>query len=82
MPSDKDPLDWYIEVCVVCGCQLGPGIGSRTSTGRCVEKDHHKQGGVVIRVIGKPLHEQERRLVKPLVEALPHKFLSTYYNTD
>lgn len=59
MPLKRDPLDWYIEICGVCGCQLGPGIGSRTNTGRCIHEDHRSTGGVVVRVEAKkPLSEQ------------------------
>jgi hypothetical protein len=55
----RDPLNWYIEVCAVCGCQLGPGIGSRTSTGRCVVQAHHSTGGTVVRVVARPSSEQD-----------------------
>lgn len=55
----RDPLDWYIEVCAVCGCQLGPGIGARTRTGRCIFEEHRQSGGVLVRVSAKPLSEQE-----------------------
>lgn len=54
MTTDREPLDWFIEVCYVCGCQLGPGIGSRTNTGRCVTPEHRSTGGVVINVTAKP----------------------------
>jgi len=54
-----DPLDWYIEVCRVCGCQLGPGIGSRTDTGRCVIPEHRPQGGIVVRVLARHPIEQD-----------------------
>jgi len=54
----REPLDWYIEVCAVCGCQLGPGIGSRTRTGRCIYEEHRRRGGVVVRVVARPLAEQ------------------------
>jgi hypothetical protein len=58
--SERDPLDWYIEVCGVCGCQLGPGIGTRTRTGRCIYESHRSTGGIVVRVSAKPLSEQQR----------------------
>src|SRR3954469_10036114 len=58
--TDRDPLDWYIEVCAVCGCQLGPGIGSRTNTGRCVTPEHRSVGGTVVRVVARPDGEQDR----------------------
>jgi hypothetical protein len=72
--SDRDPLDWYIEVCVVCGCQLGPGIGSRTSTGRCVVEAHRSRGGMVVRVQAKPITEQEsvsQRYLSQITEPIP-----------
>jgi hypothetical protein len=53
------PLEWYIEVCIECGCQLGPGIGSRTSTGRCVVESHRGRGGIVIRVVARHPFEQD-----------------------
>lgn len=56
--GQRDPLDWYIEVCAVCGCQLGPGVGARTRTGRCVVEEHHQAGGVVVRVLGRPVGQQ------------------------
>lgn len=56
--SDRDPMDWIIEVCAVCGGQLGPGVGSRTNTGRCVVEEHHSTGGVVVRVAAKPADVQ------------------------
>lgn len=56
--NHRDPLDWYIEVCAICGCQLGPGIGSRTGTGRCVVLAHRKAGGIVVRVQSRPISEQ------------------------
>jgi hypothetical protein len=59
MTSKADPLDWFIEVCHVCGCQLGPGIGSRTATGRCVDPSHHQGGGIIVRVIGRHPFEQD-----------------------
>lgn len=55
---ERDPLDWYIEVCAVCGGQLGPGVGSRTPTGRCVVEAHRSRGGRVIRVCARPSTEQ------------------------
>lgn len=57
--STKDPLDWYIEICAICGCQLGPGVGSRTQTGRCVVQEHRSTGGIVVRVQALPLSEQQ-----------------------
>lgn len=45
-----DPQKWYIEVCGTCGGQLGPGVGSRTSTGRCVDESHRDMGGVIMLV--------------------------------
>ena len=54
LPGKREPLDWFIEVCGVCGCQLGPGIGSRTRTGRCVYEEHRQVGGVVVRVTALP----------------------------
>lgn len=54
-----DPLDWYIEVCVVCGCQLGPGVGSRTNTGRCIIESHRSKGGIIVRVVGRHPIEQD-----------------------
>lgn len=57
--GQRDPLDWYIEVCAVCGCQLGPGIGSRTRTGRCVVEEHRSVGGTVVRVVARPDEEQD-----------------------
>lgn len=56
---DREPRDWYIEACAVCGCQLGPGIGSRTPTGRCIDDAHHSVGGVIVRVLARPAAEQE-----------------------
>lgn len=58
--NKDDPHDWYIEVCAVCGCQLGPGIGSRTNTGRCVVDSHRSTGGIIVRVAAKPISEQPR----------------------
>jgi hypothetical protein len=72
--SDRDPLDWYIEICAVCGCQLGPGIGSRTQTGRCVVSDHRRVGGTVVRVQALPLDQQEEstaRHLKQITEPIP-----------
>ena len=64
--TDRPPLEWIIEVCVICGCQLGPGIGSRTSTGRCVEKAHHHHGATIVRVAALPDDEQEPASVRHL----------------
>lgn len=58
MTSSRHPLDWYIEVCSICGCQLGPGIGGRTPTGRCVTREHWQVGGTVVRVTARPISEQ------------------------
>jgi hypothetical protein len=52
------PFEWHIEVCVVCGCQLGPGIGSHTNTGRCVQPSHRSAGGMVVRVVAAPDADQ------------------------
>jgi hypothetical protein len=71
--DDRDPLDYYIEVCRGCGGQLGPGVGSRTATGRCVHSDHGQYGGVVVRVIARHRSEQDdiaRRLLGD-VPAIP-----------
>lgn len=59
MNETRDPLDFIIEVCRICGCQLGPGVGSRTVTGRCVELSHWSSGGVVMRVIARHPVEQD-----------------------
>lgn len=64
--NDRDPLDWYIEICIVCGCQLGPGVGSRTDTGRCVIPEHGKYGSVVVKVQSKPLAVQEKSSIRTL----------------
>jgi hypothetical protein len=72
--SNKDPLDWYIEVCAVCGCQLGPGIGSRTRTGRCVISEHRSIGGIIVRVQALPLSDQydiTRRYFERIKEPIP-----------
>lgn len=66
--TDRDPLDWIIEVCRVCGCQLGPGIGSRTRTGRCVDEDHHSVGGVVVRVQAR--QDGQEAMALPVLERI------------
>jgi hypothetical protein len=58
--NERDPLDWYIEICAICGCQLGPGVGTRTNTGRCIHPEHHSTGGIVVRVLARPISEQDR----------------------
>jgi hypothetical protein len=72
--SKVDPLDWYIEICAICGCQLGPGVGSRTRTGRCVVEEHRSTGGIVVRVQALPLSEQQSTSVsymKRMKEPIP-----------
>lgn len=72
--STRDPLDWYIEICAVCGCQLGPGIGSRTRTGRCVVNAHRSIGGTVVRVQARPISEQDSTTIgymKRITEPIP-----------
>lgn len=59
IPGRRPPLDWYIEVCAICGCQLGPGIGARTRSGRCVTESHRSAGGIVVRVGARPLDQQD-----------------------
>lgn len=76
MADERAPLDWYIEACVVCGCQLGPGVGSRTSSGRCVHSEHHQRGGAVVRVVPRSVEEQtdgpsSQRLVARLAASGP-----------
>jgi len=72
--SQRDPLDWYVEICAVCGCQLGPGVGSRTSSGRCVVEGHRNIGGIVVRVQALLLSEQENitvQYMKQITEPIP-----------
>lgn len=57
--NQRGPLEWYIEICAVCGCQLGPGVGSRTRSGRCVVESHRSRGGIVVLVQALPLEQQE-----------------------
>lgn len=69
----RDPLDYYIEVCRRCGGQLGPGVGTRTDTGRCVHEGHGHYGGVVVRVVARHPFEQDdivRRVLRD-VPAIP-----------
>jgi hypothetical protein len=42
----RDPHDYTIEVCIRCGCQLSRG----TPAGRCINRDHWGDGGMVVRV--------------------------------
>jgi hypothetical protein len=51
----RDPLDYTIEVCIRCGCQLSRS----TIAGRCVNRDHWSDGGVVVRVQPRPVAEQD-----------------------
>lgn len=70
----RDPLDWYIEICAVCGCQLGPGVGSRTRSGRCVVQEHRRVGGTVVRVQARPISDQEgvtRKYMERITEPIP-----------
>lgn len=53
-----DPQKWFIEVCIICGCQLGPGIGSRTPSGRCTEESHRQHGGSIMLVDALPASQQ------------------------
>lgn len=72
--NERDLLDWYIEICAICGCQLGPGIGSRTRSGRCVVQEHRNTGGIVVRVQALPLSEQEHASInymKRMTEPIP-----------
>lgn len=62
----RPPHEWIIEVCAVCGCQLGPGIGSRTRTGRCVVEAHRSAGGVVVHVQALPDGMQELTSLRTL----------------
>lgn len=62
-----DPHDYVIEVCVICGGQLNRG----TVTGRCTNRDHQKHGGMVVRVIPRPLEEQPQPATKRNWLAIP-----------
>ena len=78
----SDPRDWYIEVCSVCGCQLGPGIGSRTQTGRCVVESHRGQGGMIVRVIARPLAEQREFTTHERMKRWPDNFPTASFQDD
>lgn len=51
----RDPLDYTIEVCIECGAQLS----RNTLAGRCPNRDHWERGGMVVRVMPRPLAEQD-----------------------
>lgn len=53
----REPHDYTIEVCADCGAQL-----DRYRNGRCpVSEAHWRTGGMVVRVIARPLDEQDDR---------------------
>jgi hypothetical protein len=66
----REPHDFTIECCCVCGAQL-----DRSGNGRCpVSRDHWKSGGMVVRVLARPAAEQGkhfRRGVIPLAAIAP-----------
>lgn len=52
----RDPYDFTIEVCQVCGAQL-----NRSGNGRCpVAPEHWSAGGMVVRVLARPDADQDR----------------------
>lgn len=63
--SDRDPYDYTLEVCRVCGAQL-----DRVRNGRCpVDRAHWSAGGMVTRVLARPDSEQDRHYKPSVVPA-------------
>ncbi len=51
----RDPYDYTLEVCAVCGAQL-----DRTGNGRCpVDRSHWRVGGMIVRVVPRADDEQD-----------------------
>lgn len=65
----RDIHDYTIEVCAICGCQLGRG----TRAGRCENRDHWYTGGMVVHVIALPLSEQKESMTKRHWHSIPAK---------
>lgn len=71
-PFPRPPGDYLVEVCAVCGRQLGPGLGSPTATGRCPDVEpsglkHRSAGGIIVRAVLAHPYDQDdvaRRMMR------------------
>lgn len=68
-PNLLHPHDYTIEVCIRCGAQLS----RNTTAGRCPNRAHWGDGGMVVRVAPRPLEQQTWHATKRHWKAIPEE---------